>query len=140
MIVAQKGVTIMANDWLTAGEEIVGSWYVYIGGETPTAAKITGKLHVTNKNVHFEAGLSLKENAGIDISNRIQAFTKSDQHVTIPFAEIGKVAVTKKWLILKTLHIQLKAGGELALHFGAMSPQAALEAISSRLSSWKQEK
>ncbi|MDD4869673.1 MAG: hypothetical protein PHR77_03865 [Kiritimatiellae bacterium] len=125
----------MANEWLTEGEEIMDSWHVYIGGETPTAAKITGKLHVTNKNVHFEAGLSLKENAGIDISNRIQAFEKSDSHVTVPFAEISEVKITKKFLILKSLHILLKNGGELILHFGAMSPESAEKAISSRLNS-----
>lgn len=125
----------MPNEWLAEGEKIVDSWFVYVGGETPTAAKITGKLFVTDKNVHFEAGLSLKENAGVDISNRIQAFAKSDNHVTVPFGEIADVEITRKFLILKTLHIRLKAGGELALHFGAMSPRAAADAISSRLRS-----
>jgi len=124
----------MANDWLAEGEEIVGSWHVYIGSETPTGSKVTGQLHVTNKNVHFEAGLSLKENAGVEISNRIRAFEKSDRHVTIPLTEISELKITKKWLFLKSLHILLKSGDELVLRFGAMSPEAAVQAISLRLS------
>lgn len=125
----------MENQWLADGEQIIGSWFAYIGGETPNSVKITGKLHVTDKNAHFEAGLSLKENAAADISIGIQAFEKSDKHVTIPFNEIAEVRITKKFLILKTLNIVLKTGKELALHFGAVSPQKACDAISARLRS-----
>lgn len=124
----------MENEWLADGEEMVGSWHVYIGGESPDAAKLTGQLHVTNRNVHFEAGLSLKDNAAADISNRMKAFEQSDTHMSIPFGEIDEVNITKKFMILKSLHIILKSGGELAVHFGAMSPQTALDAIFSRLS------
>lgn len=120
--------------WLTDGEEIVGSWHVYIGDESPNSAKITGQLHVTNKNVHFEAGISLRENAAADISNKIKAFENAETNITIPYPEISEVKVTKKFMIMKSLHIILKKGGELTLRFGAMSPQTALDAISSRLS------
>lgn len=123
----------MAKDWLADDETIVNSWHVFIGRDGPTTAKITGKLYVTNMNVHFEAGISLRENAGVDISNEIQAFEKFDKHVVIPFTEIGGIRITRSFLILKSLHIQLKSGGELILRFGAMSPKAAADAISSRL-------
>lgn len=43
------------------GEKVAGSWSVYLGEESPTGAKITGKLHVTDRGVLFEAGLSLEE-------------------------------------------------------------------------------
>ncbi|HSO66419.1 MAG TPA: hypothetical protein VLP30_01085 [Desulfatirhabdiaceae bacterium] len=124
----------MTDNWLLHGEEIVGSWHVFIGEDGPSTAKITGQLHVTNRNVHFEAGLSLKENAGVEISNEIRAFETSDKHVTIPITEIDKIRITRKYLILKSLHIISKSGGELILRFGAMSPKSAANAISSRLS------
>ncbi|MFC1461495.1 hypothetical protein ACFLQR_03130 [Verrucomicrobiota bacterium] len=123
----------MENEFLAEGEKIVGSWDTYIGGEAPDSAKITGMLHVTDKGVHFEAGLSLKENAGAQIGIGIQAFKMSDRHVTIPYSEIAEVKIEKKLLILKTLNIILKSGKELSMRFGAMSPQAAYDAISSRI-------
>jgi hypothetical protein len=124
----------MADNWLLHGEEIKGSWHVFMGEDGPKSAKITGQLHVTNRNVHFEAGLSLAENAGIAISNEIRAFEKSENHVTIPISEIDSVKITRNYLILKSLHILLKSGGELVLRFGAMSPKKAVDAISARLS------
>ncbi|MGD9973232.1 MAG: hypothetical protein AB7S77_09245 [Desulfatirhabdiaceae bacterium] len=124
----------MADNWLLHGEEIKGSWHVFMGEDGPKSAKITGQLHVTNRNVHFEAGLSLAENAGIAISNEIRAFEKSENHVTIPISEIASVKITRNYLILKSLHILLKSGGELVLRFGAMSPKKAVDAISARLS------
>ena len=54
--------------------------------------------------------------------------------MTIPFDEIKEVKITKKYLILKSLHIVLKSGAELVIRFGAMSPKVAEELISSRLS------
>ena len=52
------------------GEQILGSWAVYIGGQGPSSRKITGRLHVTECAVTFEAGLLLHENAPASIGNR----------------------------------------------------------------------
>jgi hypothetical protein len=125
----------MGNDWLQAGENPAGSWSVYIGEEGPMAAKVTGKLHITDRNVHFEAGLSLEKNAAALISNNphIKAFEKSEEHLTIPFSEIAGGEIVKKGFLLKTLVVKLKAGGALAFHFGAMNPQKALDALNAGL-------
>ena len=120
----------MPQEWLAPGEEIMGSWPVYMGGEGPTAAKVTGKLHVSNQNVHFEADLALQENAAAELSNRRQGYEKLSQRLSIPLQEIREVRITRKLLILKSLHILQKSGQESCIHFGAASPQKALDAIS----------
>ena len=123
----------MENSWLGEGEEIIGSWHIYLGEEGPNSAKITGKMYVTNRNIHFEAGISLDENAGNLLSKRIKAYEKTDKHMAIPLSEIREVKITKKSLFQKTLLITLKSNEEIPFHFGAMSPQKALDAITSRL-------
>ncbi|MBN1938521.1 MAG: hypothetical protein JW843_02975 [Candidatus Aminicenantes bacterium] len=123
----------MAKDWLIPGESEVGSWAVYVGGEGPTAAKVAGKIHITNLNFHFDAGVSLEQNAAALISNRIKAFSKSDEHLTIPFSEISGADIVKKGFLLKSLVVKLKTGEELPFHFGAMSPQKALDALNAAL-------
>ncbi len=121
---------IMQQERLAPGEVIVGSWHVYMGGEGPTAAKVTGKLHVTNRNVHFEQELALQENAAAELSNRRQGYERLDQCLSIPFKDIREVRITKKLLILKSLHIVLTSGQERDIHFGVASPEKALDAIS----------
>ena len=123
----------MGNDWLVPGESEVGSWAVYVGGEGASAAKVTGKIHITNLNFHFAAGLSLEKNAPAMLSNRIKAFEKSEEHLTIPFSEIGGAEIVKKGFLLKSLVLKLKTGEELPFHFGAMNPQKALDALNAGL-------
>jgi len=123
----------MGNDWLIPGESEVGSWAVYVGGEGPMAAKVTGKIHITNLNFHFAAGLSLEKNAAALLSNRIKAFAKSEEHLTIPFSEIAGAEIVKKGFLLKSLVVKLKTGEELPFHFGAMNPQKALDALNAAL-------
>jgi len=125
----------MGNDWLQAGENLAGSWPVYIGEEGPMAAKVTGKLHITDLNVHFEAGLSLEKNAAALITNHphLKAFEKSEEHLTIPLGEIASGEIVKKGFLLKSLVVKLKTGDELAFHFGAMNPQKALDALNTGL-------
>jgi hypothetical protein len=123
----------MGNDWLPAGENILGSWAVFVGDEGPMAAKITGKLHLTDIHLHFEAGLSLEKNAPAFLSNRIKAFEKSDAHLTIPLGEIGGAEIAKKSFLSKSLIVKLKTGEALSFHFGAASPQKALEALTAGL-------
>ncbi len=125
----------MGNDWLQPGETEVGSWAVYIGGEGPNAAKVTGKIHVTNLNFHFAAGVSLEKNAATLMTTyrHIKAFQKSDEHLTIPFTEIVGGEIVKKGFLLKSLVVKLKTGEELPFHFGAMNPQKALDALNAGL-------
>jgi len=128
----------MTATWLTPGEEILGSWSVYIGDPGPTSKKITGKLHVTNVHVHFEAGLALRENAATLISQayfrrKVTAFEKLEDVVTIPLAEIAGAQSVKKSFLSKALSLKLKTGEEVEFQFGAASPQKAAEAIASRL-------
>ncbi|MBM3295398.1 MAG: hypothetical protein FJY82_12885 [Candidatus Aminicenantes bacterium] len=123
----------MAESWLAAGEETVGSWSVFLGDPTPNSAKITGKLFVTNQFVHFEAGVSLEEGAAALIGRRIKAFQKLDRHVAIPFAEIAEAKSVKKSLFVKALAVKLKSGEELEFQFGAASPQKAADAIASKI-------
>lgn len=121
------------------GEEVRDSWAVYRGKQGPTTAKITGRLYVTDKSVIFKAGLHLEKDAAATISNRVfpgehqRGFESSDQTVIIPFSEIEEVYISTKFLFLKSLNIKFRSGEELSLHFGALSPRKALEAISTRL-------
>lgn len=119
----------MSEPALEQGEVITGSWHVFMGDPRPSGTKLAGKLYTTNRTVRFQGNLMLLENAAAQISNRIRAFKSSDDSLTIPFDQIVSVTVTKMWLILKTLHITLKDGTDIPIHFGAMSPDAALGAI-----------
>lgn len=119
--------------WLAQGEEILGSWSVFLGGEGPAAAKVAGKLFVTDQNIHFEAGIALIKNAAAMISNRILAFEKTDRLLTIPFAEIGEAKAVKKSLFVKALALKLKSGEGIEFQFGAASPQKAVDAIVAKL-------
>jgi len=123
----------MGNDWLQPGENLKGTWAVYVGGEGPLAAKVTGKLHVTDRFLHFEAGLSLDKNAGVLISKRIKPFEKSEEHLAIPLGEIAGAEIVKKGFLLKSLVVRLVGGEELPFHFGAMSPQKALDGLTEGL-------
>jgi hypothetical protein len=123
----------MAESWLAPGENIVGSWSVFLGDPGVSSAKITGKLFVTNAHVHFEAGLSLKENAASLIAQRIKPYEKLENHIVIPFAEIAGVQSVKKSFLTKALAVKLKSGAELEFQFGAASPQKAAEAIAAKL-------
>jgi hypothetical protein len=130
----------MEDSWLAFGETIVGDWSVYIGDPSPNSPKITGKLVVTNQNVHFRADLSLTEDAATKISQwgmrfgaRETPFFKSDKHIAIPFHELGETSIVKKKLILKALQLKLKTGETMEFQFGAASPKSALEAITSRM-------
>jgi len=130
----------MEDSWLEAGEAIVGDWSVYIGDPSPNSAKITGKLIVTDRNVHFRADLSLTENAASKISQfalkygeRETPFFKSDRHLAVPFRELQEASIVKKSFLLKALQLKLKTGETLEFQFGAAAPKKALEAISARM-------
>jgi hypothetical protein len=123
----------MAEAWLEQGEEMVGSWSVFLGDPRPNSEKITGKLHVTNRYVRFQAGISLSENAASLISRRIKPYEKLTDHAAIPFSEIGEAKIVKKSLFQKALYLKLKSGDELEFQFGAMSPQKALDGITAKL-------
>jgi hypothetical protein len=129
----------MVDNWLAEGETIIGEWSTYMGDPKPNAPKITGKLIVTNQNVHFRADLSLTENAATKISQfalrtgpRETPFFKSDKHLAIPYPELGEASIVKKGFLLKALQLKLKTGEALEFQFGAASPKAALEAITAR--------
>jgi hypothetical protein len=118
---------------LSAGEEILGSWSVFLGEPRPNSEKLAGKLHVTNQNIYFESGISIEENAGLLISKRLKAFEKVEKLVSIPYTEIGAATSVKKSLFQKALAVKLKSGEEIEFQFGAASPQKALDAILPRL-------
>ena len=124
---------MMSESWLEQGEQIVGSWSVFLGEPRPNSEKITGKLHVTNLYVRFEAGISLEENTASLISRRIKPYEKLTDHAAIPFGEIGEAKIVKKSLFQKALYLKLKSGEELEFQFGAMSPQKALDGITAKL-------
>jgi len=123
----------MAQTWLAQGEEIVGSWSVFLGDPRSNAEKVAGKLFITNQNVHFEAGIAIAENAAALISQRIKAFEKTDKVFTIPFGEISVAKTVKKSMFVKALSVILKSGEELEFQFGAASPQKAVDAIIAKL-------
>lgn len=123
----------MAQEWLAPGEEIVGSWSVFVGDPSPSGAKVAGKIFVTNQNIHFEAGIALAEGAAALISRRIRAFEKTDKVLTIPFGEIAEAKAVKKSMFVKALSVKLKSGEEIEFHFGATSPQKAVDAITAKL-------
>ena len=129
----------MAESWLEQGEEMVGSWSVFVGDPTPNSAKITGKVLVTNRYVRFQAGMSLEKNAASSIAaayllrHRLPPFEKLTDHVAIPFSDIGDASIVKKSLFQKALLVKLKSGEELEFQFGALSPQKALDGIKAKL-------
>jgi hypothetical protein len=126
----------MTEEWLASGEEILGSWAVYLGDPKPNSPKVTGKLFVTNQGVHFKSELALAENAAAMIGNwweRHKAFAKTDSHVIIPFTEIGEARSVKKSLFVKALVIKMKTGEETEYMFGAASAEKAALAITARL-------
>jgi hypothetical protein len=118
---------------LAAGEEILGSWAVFLGEPRPNSEKLAGKLYVTDQNIHFESGISLEEKAGLLISKRLMAFEKVGGLVTIPFGEIGSAGSVKKSLFQKALTVKLKSGEEIEFQFGAASPQKALDVILAKI-------
>ncbi len=129
----------MAEPWLEQGEEIVGSWSVFMGDPSPNSEKITGKIYVTDRYVRFQAGISLEKNAAAKIAaayrviNPAQPFEKLADHAAIPFGDIGDAAIVKKGFLQKALLLKLKSGDALEFQFGAMSPQKALDGIKAKL-------
>ena len=129
----------MAESWQEPGEEIVGSWAVFMGGPGPSSEKITGKIYVTDRYVRFQAGISLEKNAAAKISEayfhprRDQPFEKLTDHVAIPFADIGDAEIVKKGFLQKALLLKMKSGDAFEFQFGAMSPQKALDGIKAKL-------
>jgi hypothetical protein len=122
----------MKNEWLAAGETLLGDWAAYIGEPSPTSPKITGRLCVTDRRVVFAAGLQLQENAGAEILRRRQAFSASDQLRSFAYDEIRGVETLRKKLILRSLQLTLRSGERVELQFGAASPARALELIRER--------
>ncbi len=126
----------MAESWLTPSEELLGSWPVYLGDARVNAAKLTGKLHVTNQGVHFRSELALAANAAAMIGNwweRHKALARTDDHLVIPFIEIEEVRSVKKSLFVKALALKMKSGAEIEFQFGAANPQKAVDAITARI-------
>jgi hypothetical protein len=93
----------MDKSSLSTGEEILGTWSVFLGDPWPNSEKIAGKLPVTNQSIHFEESISLEESAGLIISKRLKAFEKIEKLVSLPYAEIGSAAAVKKSLFQKAL-------------------------------------
>lgn len=129
----------MAESWLELGEEIVGTWSVFLGDPSPNSEKITGKIYVTNRFVRFQAGLALEKNAAAKIAAAYlykrseQPFEKMNDHIAIPFGDIGDASIVKKGFLQKALLLKLKSGEALEFQFGAMSPQKALDGIKAKL-------
>jgi hypothetical protein len=126
----------MAETWLNEGEEILGTWSVFLGDPRPNAAKIAGKLQVTSQAVHFRSELALAANAAAMIGNwweRHKALARSDNHMAIPLAQIDQAQTVKKSLFVKALALKMKSGEAIEFQFGAASPQKAVDAITARL-------
>jgi len=109
------------------------SWAVYLGEPTPTSAKVSGRLSVTDSGVVFDAGLALAENAGLLLGLGIAAHRWVHDTISIPFADIALAYTERTKLILRTLVLRLVSGEVVAFQFGVASPTAALAAIRSRL-------
>ncbi len=118
------GVPVPDRDEIAAG-----SWFVYLGEPTPLGAKVTGRLSVTNLYVRFQGSLALAAGAGAALSHGLQAFHTTATSFAVPYQRIASAYVSRRWLILKTLNLQLADGFVIPIHFGAMSPAAALSAI-----------
>ena len=122
----------MKSEWIHENETELGDWAVYIGEPNPNSPKVTGRLHITDRRVVFDAGLELAENAGADIMLRRKAFSESDQLRSIPFDQVQAAEIARKKFILKSLLLTLKSGEQVEFQFGAASPAKALELIRSR--------
>ncbi|MDD4903211.1 MAG: hypothetical protein PHX77_01760 [Candidatus Bipolaricaulis sp.] len=109
------------------------SWAVYLGEPTPTSAKVSGRLSVTDSGVVFDAGTALAANAGLLLGLGIAAHRLVHDAISIPFAEIAAARAERTKFILRTLALRLVSGEEVAFQFGVASPAAALASIQSRL-------
>ena len=109
------------------------SWAVYLGDPTPTGAKVTGRLSITDEALVFDAGIALAEHAGLLLGLGIPVHTVVNDAVSIPFADIAAVRTERTKLILRSLVVRVVSGEEIAFQFGAASPTGALDAITSRL-------
>jgi len=124
-------------DWMESSEEPLGSWAVFVGDNGPTTAKITGRLHVTNRNVYFDAGLVLDQNAGLMMAGESfgyhadvkPPFQIMDHRLQIERKRIIRIYTSREWLILRSLHLKLNGGEEFVFRFGACSPAGALTAL-----------
>ncbi len=119
----------MSEPVLDGDEVKVGSWRVFMGDPSPNGAKMAGRLIVTNRHVRFQADFMLTENAAAKLGNRRSGITPSNEAFALPFEMISSVSVVRKWVILKTLNINLRDGIVIPVHFGAMSATKAVEAI-----------
>ena len=125
----------MPESWLTPGEENLGTWPVYLGDARVSAAKLTGKLHITNQGVHFRSELALAAHAAAMIGNwweRHKALARTDDHLVIPFIELEEARSVKKSLFVKALALKMKSGSEIEFQFGAANPQKAVDVIAAR--------
>lgn len=127
------------RDWMEKDEEPLGSWAVFVGENGPTSAKITGRLYATNRNVYFDAGLVLDQNAGFLMgggSGGYHAEVKPpfqvvDQRLKIDRKRILRVYSSREWWILKSLHLQFDDGKEMVFRFGACPIGGAVAALES---------
>jgi hypothetical protein len=109
------------------------SWAVYLGDPTPTGAKVTGRLSITDEALVFDAGIALAEHAGLLLGLGIPAHTVANDAVSIPFADIAAVRTERTKLILRSLVVRLVSGEEIAFQFGAASPAEALRSLRQRI-------
>ncbi len=109
------------------------SWPVYLGDPTPTSAKVTGRLSVTEEALVFETGIALAEHAGFLLGLGIPACTVANDAVSIPFADIAAVRNERTKLILRSLEVRLVSGETVAFQFGVASPAQAERALRQRI-------
>lgn len=121
------------------GETPLGSWAVFLGENGPGSAKITGRLHVTDRHVYFQSGLKLDAGAwenlrpgALDWHGDLEPpFQVLGDVLRIPRGRIAHAATSRQWWIvpLKSLHLCLDDGAEWVFRFGLFSPRPALAAL-----------
>jgi hypothetical protein len=124
-------------EWMEATEKPLGSWAVFVGEDGPRTEKITGRLHVTTRNVYFDAGMRLDRDAGLMMgggSRDFQADAEPPFQMMLERAKIARdliqqVTTSRKWLILGSLHLHLHGGQELIFRFGACPLRGALSTL-----------
>ncbi len=107
----------MTDDaWLEKDETILGQWSVSTNGY-----KSYGKIYLTNKYFRYNQQGSFREGEEIHVEDQ--------KFLAIPYDQIRKAEIVKKFFIFKNLRLCLDSGDDLVFRFGVMSPQKALDTI-----------
>lgn len=125
------------------GETKLGTWTLNMTPVSNKASKFLGKLHVTDKNIWFDAQFDVSLSGTINsliasagaaaghaflVSKQIIDQWKDHGYLCIPKSEIEDVT-EKKSFLKKTVTVKLNDGSEYVFDYGMLSVNKIVEAV-----------